>query len=662
MLKRSFLMACICFPLIAMVLSFCSNPQEIELKSPDNSKILKVLPESTNGIELSVIYNGEPVVLPSSFKLLSKDVDFSQPFKVVNAEYKSVNNEWISPIGERSKIPDNYNEVKIYLLSESAKLNLLCRAYNEGVAFAYEIPEQKGLTNISLDDEVITYRFSANHDVWSTPKREPRKLTAQGEIKRIPLSKLQLGCERPLLIEVADDKKIALAEAQLVNFARLSFNSGKEGAFEIVSSLDGKLEKLKQDTITGAVAGQWSQHSKVNAKLPLQSPWRVVMMAESHGKLLENNYLIENLNEPCAIEDPSWITPGKVLREGTLTTQGAFAAIDFVASHNMQYVHFDAGWYGNEMDNSSDATTITLDPKRSKGPFDLEAICKYAKEKGIKVMLYVNRRALEKQLDDILPLFEKWGIAGIKYGFVRVGDHESTAWMHEAIKKTAAHKMIVNVHDEYRPTGFSRTYPNLLTQEGIRGDEETVPNSHTLVTMFTRCLAGASDNTVCYYNKRVRTMGSNASQLAKTVCIYSPLQFLYWYDSAPSAPMKDDALWGNTKHIGNEPELEFFNNVPTVWDETMVLKADIGKLGVIARRKGTDWFIGCINGEQANEVNVDFSFLDEGINYSAKIYTDDEIVKTRTRVKIDEKELNSQSILSFDVKANNGFVIHVKEI
>ncbi|MBD0776956.1 glycoside hydrolase family 97 catalytic domain-containing protein [Maribacter sp. ANRC-HE7] len=120
------------------------------------------------------------------------------------------------------------------------------------------------------------------------------------------------------------------------------------------------------------------------------------MMGKTHGELLENNYIVQNLNDPSKILDESWITLGKALREGTLTTKGGFTALDFVAGHHMQYVHFDAGWYGNEMDNASDASTVTLDLRRSKGPFDIEAICKYAKGKGAKVMLYVNRRALEK--------------------------------------------------------------------------------------------------------------------------------------------------------------------------------------------------------------------------------------------------------------------------
>lgn len=651
--------------LVALVVFLgCNQNRKIEVKSPDGKNVLRFFPvsEVQNGITFSVQNNGRELILPSVLELKSSDIDFSSPFEIKSVENSVVENEWENLFGERKITPDNYTQVKVQLESATARINLICRAYNEGLAFSYEIPEQNELKKISLDDEIITYQFTENHFVWSTPKREPGVLTAQGEYRKIPLNQLEEGCERPLVIEVADDIKIALAEAKLVDYARLSYNSGKDGKFSIISSLDGKLEELKQDTITGALKGQWTQHSKIIKELPFQSPWRVVMIADNYGKLLENNYIIQNLNDACAIEEVSWIKPGKVLREGTLTTKGGFAAIDFVASHNMQYVHFDAGWYGNEMDESSDASTITLDPNRSKGPFDIESICKYAKEKGVKVMLYVNRRALEKQLDEVLPLYKKWGIAGIKYGFVRVGDQDATAWLHEAIKKTAEYEMIMDVHDEYRPTGFSRTYPNLLTQEGIAGDETTVTNAHTLITMFTRTLAGASDNTVCYYNKRVEKMGSHASQLAKTVCIFSPLQFLYWYDSAPAAPVKGDALWGDTKHIGNEPELEFFNNVPTVWDETRVLHADIGELAVIARRKGNDWFVGCINGEAGKNVLLNFSFLEEDTNYNAKIYTDDESVKTRTRVKIEEKQLNAKDSMNLEVKANNGFAMHIQRV
>nr|WP_299073671.1 glycoside hydrolase family 97 protein [uncultured Allomuricauda sp.] len=645
--------------LISMIFFSCNKLEVIQVKSPDGKKVFTLFPNKENGIDFSVQYNNHEVLLPSTLELVSKEISFSGDISILKIENSSVENVWNSNFSELNIIPDNYNQLKVYLQIEDAKLNIICRAYNEGIAFSYEIPEQNHITEIGLDEN-IHYNFNDNYPVWSTPKREKGTLTAQGEYKKIPLTELEEGCERPLLIDMGDSLKVALAEAKLVDYARLSFNKGTSSQYSILSTLDGKMGEQKQDTISGAIISERiKEGTKVHKKLPFQSPWRVVMMAENEGKLLENNYIIQNLNDPVAIKDASWVTPGKVLRETTLTTDGGFAAIDFVASHNMQYVHFDAGWYGNEMDNSSDATTITLDPKRSKGPFDIEAICKYASEKGVKVMLYVNRRALEKQLDEVLPLYKKWGVAGIKYGFVRVGDQDATAWLHEAVKKTAEHGMIIDVHDEYRPTGFSRTYPNFLTQEGIRGDEETVPNAHTLITMYTRMLAGAADNTVCYYSSRVGEMGSHASQLAKTVCLFSPLQFLYWYDKPAASPEKLDGLWGDTKHIGNEPELEFFDAVPTTWDETKVLHAEIGEIGVTARRKGAQWFVGGINGETARSLKIDFSFLDTNESYSAKLYTDDETINTRTHVKIEQLNVDSSFILNLDLKANNGFAIQI---
>ncbi len=635
----------------------------VEALSPDGERAFVLFPErgadGKGGVLFSVSYRGRTVLRPSVLRLESRDVDFSGPLRVTDVTRRAVDSAWENELGELRSVPDRFNEVSVVLESPLAKLRLICRAYDEGVAFSYEIPRQGGLDTITLDDEIVSYRFDADYPVWSTPKRERRVLTAQGEYRRIPLSQLEVGAERPLVVEMGEDCVIALAEAALVDYSRLSFDVDREVEFGIVSRLDGRMSRTVQDKVSGALQSDRTAIDKVTGQLPLRSPWRVVMIGESHAELLENNYLILNLNPPSAIADTSWITPGKVLRSA-LTTTGGKAVIDFVAAHNMQYAHFDAGWYGHEMDDASDATTITVDPKRYQGELDLRFLIDYANEKGVKVMLYVNRRALEKQLDEILPLFKEWGVAGIKFGFVRVGDQDATAWMHEAIRKAAEYELVVDVHDEYRPTGVSRMYPNLLTQEGIRGDEETVPNHHTLITMFTRMLAGAADNTVCYFNRRVdEKMGSHASQLAKTVCLFSPLQFLYWYDQ-PLESYENigdkEVRWGR---IGLETELEFIDAVPTVWDETRVLKAEIGELGVLARRKGIDWFVGGINGESARTVEMDFSFLEEGVSYTAKLYTDDESVDTRSQVRIESLEISKESELTVELNKNNGFAMHL---
>ena len=224
---------------------------------------------------------------------------------------------------------------------------------------------------------------------------------------------------------------------------------------------------------------------------------RLFRLSALPGKLVENNYFVLNLNEPNQIANTSWIKPGQVIREVTLTTAGSMASIDFAAENNIAYVLFDAGWYGAEEDVKSDATTVTVDPARSKGPLDLPKVIEYANSKGVGILVYVNKKALHQQLDEILPLYKKWGIKGVKYGFVNVGDQYATAWLHQAVRKAAKYGLMVDIHDEYRSTGYSRTYPNLLTQEGIRGDEESPSLDQAIYTLYNRMICGAGDYTNC---------------------------------------------------------------------------------------------------------------------------------------------------------------------
>ena len=625
----------ICKLAIVFLTISCKNHKKVELISPDGKIKFSVFTDYKYGHEKSLAFTvgigSKQVFLPSSIQIKTGSEISRDRFDIAKIENESVANQWIDNFGERREIPDNYNQVKIFLENNKIKLNLICRAYNEGVAFAYEFPQQQNLDSITIKDEKIVFRFPGDYQAWST-------LTAQGQYSQVPVSKIKNGCERPLVIEYDSSLTIALAEAKLVDYARMNFEPEITAGIAVRSRLEGEVHK----------------------KLPFQSPWRVVMIGKNPGDLLEKNYLLLNLNDPSEIKDVSWIKPGKVLREVTLTTKGAKTAIDFLSAHKMQYIEFDAGWYGPENNDKSDVTKPVLDPVRSKGPLDLKEIIDYANSKTIKVLLYVNHKALERQLDSILPLFKKWGISGIKFGFVQVGTQPVTAWMHDAIKKAARYQMVVDVHDEYRSTGFSRTYPNFLTQEGIRGDEESPTNHHTLITMFTRLLAGPADNTICYYDKRVDDkMGSHASQLAKAVCIFSPLQFIYWYDK-PVPPERKKELSGKPNYIGNEPELEFFDNVPTTWDDTKVLFGKIGEFGVIARKKGNEWFIGGINAEQARTLNINFTFLDPAVKYRASIYSDDPEVKTHTHVRIDRVDVDSKTFYPAVLGSNKGIAMQIK--
>lgn len=615
---RSFPYLFLCVIIIAI--SGCTA-RNLHLSSPDGNLSIKVKPcgnAKDNSIASFSMRSGQrQIILPSSLYINTDNAEPVGKINVIRIETGNFSETWANNFGEKKTVPDEYKELKIYFSSNKGRINLICRAYNEGVALAYEIPEQEGKDSVLISDENIIFRFPADHFAWSAPR-------AQAQYKKVPLTRIDKGCERPLVIEPDSSFTIALGEAGLTDYPRMKFDPDSTGGISIKSRLDGNVKR----------------------KIPFRSPWRFIMTGKCPGNLIENNYFLLNLNEPSQIGENSWIRPGKVLREVTLTSEGGKAAVDFTSTHNMQYVEFDAGWYGPENKDESDARAVNVDPARSKGPLDLREVVSYASSKNIGILLYVNRKALEKQIDELLPIYSTLGIAGIKFGFVQVGNQNVTNWLHESAKKLASYKMIMDVHDEYRPTGFSRTYPNFLTQEGIRGDEESPSNSHTLITMFTRMIAGPADNTVCYYNERVdKKMGSHASQLAKTVCLFSPLQFLYWYDR-PS-------------NIGDEPELEFFNNVPTVWDETKVLYGKIGEYGMIARKKGDDWFIGGINGTNARTLRVTFDFLDPEKKYSAKIYSDDPAIDTRTHVRIDSMAVDNGSVLPVSLKANNGVAIQV---
>ncbi|HSO86780.1 MAG TPA: glycoside hydrolase family 97 N-terminal domain-containing protein [Draconibacterium sp.] len=619
--------------LIATSLFSCSK--SIQIKSPDGKITVTVGTGDSSVVLYSFTIDDSIIVQNSRMGFILKGgQEVGKNLEIISFSEMEVNQSWKPVYGERSEIKDHFNEAKIQLKEKSSpgkEFEITFRVYNEGVAFNYTFPAQSENETLQIQKELTEFRLTQNFECWASER-------AQSEIRKIQVNSIEKPVERPLVVE-AGNWLLAVGEAKLVDFARMKFMAG-ENENSLMASLEGE-----------AVV-----------KLPYTTPWRTIMIGKSAGELLENNYFYENLNDPCAIEDVSWIKPGKVIREVTLTTQGGLACVDFAAENGIQYVEFDAGWYGAEGDENSDATTVTVDSNRSPGPLDLHRVIEYAETKGIGIILYVNRRALEKQIDEILPLYKSWGIKGVKYGFVQVGSQEWTTWLHDAVKKAAENKLMVDIHDEYRPTGFSRTYPNLLTQEGIRGDEESPSNEHTLITLFTRMLAGAADNTNCYYSPRVtEKMGGHVSQLAKAVMIYSPWQFLFWYDRPDGSPGKKGGAGDSDGFIKNHPELDFFKNMPTVWDETKVLESEIGKFATIVRGSGNDWFLGSLTGSESRTCNIDFKFLDSGADYSTTVYSFNPNSESSTKVYIEQIQVKASILLNFNINANSGLAMHIQK-
>lgn len=600
-----------------------------QITSPDNKLVIKiVLTESSKALTYQVTFDNQPVILESKFGIKCNGESWDSKLVIKGTSERQQDTVWKPLYGERALIRDHFKETTFVLSKEGhleRELKIIVRAYNEGIAFRYNFPEaERGGSYLHITGESTEFTFQEQTRAWFTPR-------AQALYKLLPLKDWPDESDRPLTLELPNGLFACLAEAEMVNYSRTKF----------------KLAADKSHTIVGTM------YDDVDDIAPFSSPWRIIMMAKTAGELLQNNDLILNLNPPCALQNTIWIKPGKVMRETSLSTLGAKNLVDFAVARNLQYIHFDAGWYGYEYHVSSAATKVNVDPRRnSKNSLDLKEVIQYAKSKGMGVWVYVNQRALATQLDTILPLYKSWGIAGIKFGFVQVGSHHWTTWIHEAVKKCAKYELMVDIHDEYRPTGFSRTYPNLLTQEGIHGNEEMPDANNNTILPFTRFIAGAADYTFCYYSRKEfgRTgryiQNTPAHQLALPVVYYSPLQFMYWYDSP--------------KSYQGEPELEFWDAIPTIWDDTKIISGEIGKYIVVARRSGDNWFVGSITNTEARELKLPLSFLDKGKKYEATVYSDDPKVETRTHVGIQKKKVDSKIELIVNLPASGGQAILIK--
>lgn len=541
--------------------------------------------------------------------------------EVTSVDRRSEDNTWKPVYGEYAQIRDRYNEMTIHLLKggkhqgasnaydkrQQYLLDIIVRAYDEGVAIRYHFPEATNGLFMHITDDLTSFRFApgaeAYHYAW-----------AQSHANKVKLLKSEAAwkeeAERPLTLRLDNGLYAAIGEAALSDFVR------------------GKL-KLKANNEL-----QMALFHPADIITAYDMPWRFIMVGEKAIDLINNKQMVLNLNAPCQIQDASWIKPGKAFRVCRLDMKTCMEGVDFCVDRGLQYIELDAGWYGPEMKMSSSALKV-LETR----DIDMPKLCQYAKSKGIGVWVYVNQRALYQELDQLLPLYEKWGISGIKFGFVQIGSQEWTTWLHNAVKKCADHHIMVDIHDEYRPTGWSRTYPNLMTQEGIGGNEEMPDAEHNTILPFTRFLCGPADYTPCYFNGRVKN--TKAHQLAMPVVYYSPITFLYWYD-LPNV-------------YKGEKELDFWKYCPTVWDESKALQGEIGEYIVQARRSGNDWFVGAMNGLQARDITLNTAdFLQKGKKYQVEIYNDNPALNTRTKVSTVVQTIKAGKILKLHLQPSGG--------
>ncbi len=617
------------------LLSMVALVMKGEVLSSPNSKYQFVFSQKDGKLTYRLDYAGKQVVeegelgvnidnhLVESAMGIPVDTNrvWTKGMEVTSVERRSEDNTWKTVYGEYSQIRDHYNEMTLHLMKggkhdnsgngydkrQQYLLDIIVRAYDEGVAIRYHFPEATNGLFMHITDDLTSFRFApgaeAYHYAW-----------AQSHANKVKLLKSEAAwkeeAERPLTLHLANGLYAAIGEAALTDFVR------------------GKL-KLKADNEL-----KMAMFDFADIITAYDMPWRFIMVGEKAIDLINNKQLVLNLNAPCQIADTSWIKPGKAFRVCRLDMKTCLAGVDFCVDRGLQYIELDAGWYGPEMKMSSSALKVL-----ESRDIDMPKLCAYAKSKGVGVWVYVNQRALYQELDQILPLYEKWGISGIKFGFVQIGSQEWTTWLHQAVRKCADHHIMVDIHDEYRPTGWSRTYPNLMTQEGIGGNEEMPDAEHNTILPFTRFLCGPADYTPCYFNGRVKN--TKAHQLAMPVVYYSPVTFLYWYD-LPNA-------------YKGEQELDFWKYCPTVWDESKALQGEIGEFVVQARRSGDDWFVGAMTGLQARDITINTAdFLQKGKKYRVEMYNDDPMLNTRTKVASTVQTLKAGKVLKLHLQPSGG--------
>jgi alpha-glucosidase len=600
---------------------------ELTVLSPDKKVCLTFKLDDSKPCYFIDISN-KPVILSSSLGFKFKYTE-SLDSNFVIKDYKKVivDETWEQPWGEKRIIRNNYNQLTIYLEKASnlnLKLNIVFRVYNDGVGFRYIVPEQENMDSLFILDEKTEFVFPDDHFVWWIPAYRDNRY--EYLYKKSLISKLDT-VHTPLTIETGDGKYLCIHEANLTDYASMTLAHVGVNA-------------LKCDLVP------WSDGIKVKSAAPVVSPWRTIQFAENPGDLI-TSYLVLNLNEPCRLDDVSWIKPMKYVgiwwgmhtgiytweqsgKHGA-TTENTRKYIDFAAKYGFGGVlveGWNVGWDGNWPDNADKFNfTVPYDD------YDLKGLCKYAASKGVKIIGHNETAAgidnYEKQMEDAFRLYHQLGINAVKTGYVgtRLSKKE---WHHgqygvrhfrKVIETAARYKIMVDAHEPIKGTGIQRTYPNMLSREGARGQEYNAwsadggnPPEHETILPFTRLLSGPMDFTPGIFDIMVQGKPDNrvnttlAKQLALYVVIYSSLQM------AADLP----------ENYENNPAFQFILDVPVNWEDTRVLNGRIGDYVTIVRkdRKSNDWYLGSVTDEESRQFEIELSFLDNDKKYVAEIYAD----------------------------------------
>ena len=601
--------------LLLALSSMFATGQEFSLNSPDNQLSTKIF--VSDKITYAVFLKGKEIVSPSSISLHVNDQILGNKPVLRNAFNHAVDQELEPVVRQKSTvIEDVYNEITLQF---KGNYSLTFRIYNDGVAYRWETSFTDSITVIK---EEVNFNFPEYYMIYF-PEEQSMFSHQERLYLHIPVSEITAKrfSSIPALLEVPFGVKIAVTEADLFDYPGMYLT----GADNNPRQLKGIFPYYPlKEQMTRDRDVKVSERADYLAKTTgtRTFPWRVMVITEKDGDLIESQ-MIYKLSRPCEIEDVSWIKPGKVAWDwwnanniyGVDFQSGINTAtykyyIDFASRYGIEYIILDEGWY--ELGD-----LMKVNPE-----INMEELMKYAEEKNVGIILWVVWKTLWDQLDVSLDQFEKWGVKGIKVDFMQRDDQWMVNYYWKIAEEAAKRHLLVDFHGSYKPAGLHRTWPNVLTREGVRGMEwskwsDGASPENAVTIPFIRMLAGPMDYTPGAMINATKaqfkpvfdkpmSQGTRCQQLAMYVVFESPLQMLA----------------DNPSHYLEEPEcMEFLGPVPAVWDETVVLDARVGDYVVLARRSGSVWYLGAMTDWTPRDIEIDLSFLDNG-SYKAKIWKD----------------------------------------
>ncbi|HEY1336887.1 MAG TPA: glycoside hydrolase family 97 protein [Bryobacteraceae bacterium] len=628
------------------------------LKSPDGA-IEMTISADAGRLTYSVSFRGRPVIARSELGL---DFQEQRPLGIANLRIAGSRpgsiDETYNMLHGKSNPVRNVCRTFALDLDETAspnrKFTFEARAYDDGVAFRYVLPDQPALTQVRLTGERTEFQFAKEATAYLLPLAGFRT-SYEDDYHTQPVSGIHPDAliALPALIELPGVAWVGITEADIDNYAGMYLVRPGDRA----RSLSAKLAPAIDEP---GVA--------VRSATPMHSPWRVVMIGDQPGRLVESNIVI-NLNPPSAIQDTSWIRPGKTAwdwwsgtyAEGVdfkpaMNTATINHYIDFASDAGIEYMLIDAGWSLQGKGPIGSGGDIT----KTDPAIDMPAILAHAKSKNVRVWLWCHWTDIERQADEAFPLYEKWGIAGVKIDFMDRDDQWMVNYYRRIVKKAAEHHLMIDYHGAFKPDGFRRTYPNLLTREGVMGAEYNkwsarITPDHNVMLAFTRMLAGPMDYTPGGFNNATRdgfvpqntkpmVQGTRAHALALYAVFESAFQMVADFPEA----------------YKGQKEFDLIKAAPAVWDETRVVGGRHGAYITVARRRGRDWFVGSITGWEPREIDVPLEFLGRG-EFTAEIYSDaPDAAQNPKHVTLEQRSVSASTLLHVKMAPGGGQAIRIR--